>query len=310
MKQFLKARSLRAVMMTLLAAFLLAVPSQSHAGVFVQVGIAPPIMPIYAQPICPGDGYMWTPGYWGYGGDGYYWVPGTWVLAPQPGLLWTPGYWGWGNGFYMWHGGYWGTHIGFYGGVNYGFGFFGTGFYGGRWEGGHFLYNSAYAHVGPGFHGTYVNRVNIANNSRVAFNGGSGGIQAHENAEEHAAANEHHIEATHAQQVHADAASHDHGNFASANHGNPAHAATDRPATGANDFHNSTAARGNENAGAHNNAAQNHPNTAQNHSTTNQNHNTNNNQNHSTGNNTQSHASAGGGRPAPHAAPRGGGNRK
>jgi hypothetical protein len=31
-------------------------------GVAVSVGFAPPPLPVYAQPICPGDGYLWTPG--------------------------------------------------------------------------------------------------------------------------------------------------------------------------------------------------------------------------------------------------------
>ena len=35
----------------------------------------PPPLPDYEQPQAPGDGYMWTPGYWAYGQDGYYWVP-------------------------------------------------------------------------------------------------------------------------------------------------------------------------------------------------------------------------------------------
>ncbi len=89
----------------------------------------------------PGDGYMWTPGYWAYGPAGYYWVPGVWVRPPQVGVLWTPGYWGWGGGAFIFHEGYWGPHIGFYGGVNYGFGYGGVGFEGGYWHGGVFAYN-------------------------------------------------------------------------------------------------------------------------------------------------------------------------
>jgi hypothetical protein len=243
-KRFFGVRMVRAAIMALVAAAMLVVPMHSYAGVFVSVGFAPPVLPIYAQPICPGDGYIWTPGYWAYGDDGYYWVPGTWVLAPQVGYLWTPGYWGWGGGAYLWHGGYWGPHIGFYGGVNYGFGYFGTGFYGGRWDGGHFMYNSAYSHVGVGFHNTYINRTVVENHSRVAFNGGSGGINAHANAAEEAAGRDHHVEATGAQNAHMQAASHDRANFASVNHGVPAHAATSRPASSANDFAHSNAARG------------------------------------------------------------------
>jgi len=98
------------------------VASFAQIGVGVSVRVGPPALPIYAQPICPGPGYMWTPGYWGWNdGAGYYWVPGTWVVAPV-GMLWTPGYWGWGGGLYAWHAGYWGPHVGFYGGINYGFG--------------------------------------------------------------------------------------------------------------------------------------------------------------------------------------------
>ncbi len=33
-----------------------------------------------------------------------------------------------------WHGGYWGTHVGFYGGVNYGYGYDGDGYEGGYWR--------------------------------------------------------------------------------------------------------------------------------------------------------------------------------
>src|ERR1035441_3600210 len=86
--------------------------------------MAPPPLPAYEQPMCPGDGYIWTPGYWAWDGA-YYWVPGTWVLAPQIGYLWTPGYWGWGGAGFMFNEGYWGMSVGFYGGIDYGFGYFG-----------------------------------------------------------------------------------------------------------------------------------------------------------------------------------------
>src|SRR5580658_10513503 len=99
---------------------------------------------VYEQPPVPGPGFLWAPGYWAWGDGDYYWVPGTWVEAPQPGYLWTPGYWGWNEGVYLWHGGYWGEHVGFYGGVNYGFGYFGGGYQGGYWDHGAFRYNGAY----------------------------------------------------------------------------------------------------------------------------------------------------------------------
>ena len=81
-------------------------PAQIDIGISVRV--APPALPVYAQPICPGPGYSGLPGYWAWNEDGgYYWVPGTWVVAPV-GMLWTPGYWGFAGGFYGWHAGYWG----------------------------------------------------------------------------------------------------------------------------------------------------------------------------------------------------------
>jgi hypothetical protein len=86
----------------------------------VQAREAPPPLPDYEQPPCPEDGYLWTPGYWGWTNGGYYWVPGTWVQPPRVGVLWTPGYWGFAGGVYAFHAGYWGPHVGFYGGVNYG----------------------------------------------------------------------------------------------------------------------------------------------------------------------------------------------
>ncbi len=112
-----------------------ATPSTASAQVVLSVTVAPPVLPVYTQPVCPGDGYIWTPGYWSYSDDGgYFWVPGTWVEPPTVGLLWTPGYWGWSNGAYLWNAGYWGPEVGFYGGINYGFGYVGTGYYGGRWD--------------------------------------------------------------------------------------------------------------------------------------------------------------------------------
>ena len=67
-----------------LAAAVSIIPAASFAGIFVSIGIgAPPVLPVYVQPICPAPGYMWTPGYWAYADEaGYYWVPGAWVLAP------------------------------------------------------------------------------------------------------------------------------------------------------------------------------------------------------------------------------------
>src|SRR6201984_498652 len=212
---------------TVLLAFSVASFGQVAVGLSVRIG--PPALPVYAQPICPGPGYIWTPGYWAWDdADGYYWVPGTWVVAPV-GMLWTPGYWGWGGGVYLWHPGYWGPHVGFYGGINYGFGYTGVGFVGGRWEHGVFAYNTAVVHVNTTvIHTTYVDRTVIRERdvNRVSFNGGAGGINAHATREEEAWAHERHVEATHEQLAHEHAAREDRSFRASENHGHPAGAAT------------------------------------------------------------------------------------
>ncbi|HWU69667.1 MAG TPA: hypothetical protein VN046_12365 [Stenotrophobium sp.] len=215
----------------LLVAALLCAPAASFAGVSVSVTIAPPVLPVYAQPICPGDGYIWTPGYWAYGAYGYYWVPGTWVLAPVIGYLWTPGYWGWDGGFYIWHGGYWGPHVGFYGGVDYGYGYGGYGYRGGRWDHGRFSYNRSVNNIDVrNIHNTYnetvVNNVTV---NRVSYNGGRGGIAARPDTGQLAAARETHIAATRMQVQHREAARADRMERASVNHGHPAIAATPRP---------------------------------------------------------------------------------
>jgi hypothetical protein len=230
-------RPIRA-MRTLFLAFLVSlIPASSFAGVFLSITVAPPLLPVYAQPPCPGDGYLWTPGYWAYGDAGYYWVPGTWVMAPRPGFLWTPGYWGWGGGFYAWHAGYWGPHVGFYGGVNYGFGYGGVGFYGGRWEGGHFAYNTAVLHVNTTVvHNTYIDNTVIHNTTvinRTSFNG-PGGINARPGPQEQAAMREQHVQATSEQMSHEHFASTNRANFASVNGGRPAMAAVSHPMTSSN----------------------------------------------------------------------------
>jgi WXXGXW repeat (2 copies) len=198
----------------------------------VVITVAPPALPIYEQPICPGDGYLWTPGYWGWdeGFNDYYFVPGTWVLAPEVGFLWTPGYWGWGGDGFVFYDGYWGTQVGFYGGINYGFGYFGNGFEGGRWDNGHFFYNRSVANVNvTNIHNFYETKVNNTNVNRISYNGGNGGINARPTAEQEAAARERHISAVAAQTQHAQEARSNPEQRASRNEGKPAIAATGKP---------------------------------------------------------------------------------
>lgn len=151
--------------------------AHAFAGIQLSVNIAPPPIAVFDQPPCPGDGYLWTPGYYQYGAYGYYWVPGTWVLPPSGGLLWTPGYWGFTGGKYVWHEGYWGPKVGFYGGINYGNGYFGSGFTGGRWESSVFLHNTAISSVDRnGVHHIYEDRsvVREVKSPNYAFNGKGG----------------------------------------------------------------------------------------------------------------------------------------
>lgn len=221
-------------MMTIVAFGLLLVSkafSQVSLGLSITANIAPPPIPVYTQPPCPYDGYLWTPGYWAYGVNGYYWVPGVWVRPPHFGYLWTPGYWGFFGGVYGFHSGYWGPHIGYYGGINYGYGYGGFGFGGGRWVGNSFSYNTAVMNVNTTVvHNTYVNNTVINNNTvnnRTSYNG-PGGVNAQPTRDEQRFANEQHIQPTSEQLNHENSAFHDRNQLASINGGRPTVASMDR----------------------------------------------------------------------------------
>jgi len=220
---------------SLLFAFVIVIMSvASFAQVGISVTFGPPPLPVYEQPLCPGEGYIWTPGYWAYDydDDDYYWVPGTWVLAPEVGFLWTPGWWGWGGEAFIFHEGYWGPQVGFYGGISYGFGYFGHGYEGGRWDNGQFYYNRSVNNVNvTNIHNVY-NTTIVNNNTtinRVSYNGGNGGITARPSPQEEAAAHERHIPPVAVQSQHMQAARSNPQQRASVNHGRPAVAATARP---------------------------------------------------------------------------------
>jgi hypothetical protein len=150
------------------------------------------------------------------------------VVAPV-GELWTPGYWGWGEGVYLWHAGYWGPHIGFYGGINYGFGYGGVGFGGGEWRGGAFYYNRSVTNVSvTNVTNVYTKTVvvNTTTVNNVSFNGGEGGVKAEPRPEELAAEHEQHTAPLAEQAQHEHLASQNRENFARVNQGKPAIAAT------------------------------------------------------------------------------------
>jgi hypothetical protein len=186
--------SFRSNIRGLLIAAAIAVPmltlptAQAQISIGISVGFAPPVMPVYAQPPIPGDGYIWTPGYWGYtDDDGYFWVPGTWVLAPEPG------------------GGEWrGGHF-FYNGAVANFG---------GWHP-----TNVYVDRDVIVHNTIVNP------GHASFNG-PGGIDRQPSPQERQFANERHIAPTANQVSHQTAASQDRSQLASVNHGRPGTTAT------------------------------------------------------------------------------------
>ena len=232
MKTILKLVGITALALSLGSA--MAVPTDAQVAIGVSVNFAPPDLPIYEQPPCPGDDYIWTPGFWAWDDDydDYYWVPGTWVLAPGPGLFWTPGYWAWGGSGFVFTAGYWGPVVGFYGGINYGYGYFGRGYEGGRWDRGHFYYNREVNNVNVNIiHNTYnttiVNR--NENVTRVSYNGGTGGISTRATAQEEAAARERHIAPVAAQTQHVQEARSNPELRSKQNQGRPPIAATKLP---------------------------------------------------------------------------------
>ena len=194
----------------------------------------PPPLPVYQQPVAPGPDYLWTPGYWNYApanysNAGYYYVPGNWISAPFVGALWTPGWWGYTGRGYGWHRGYWGRHVGYYGGVNYGFGFIGIGYQGGYWNNDHFFYNRDCNHVEPRVVNNYVYQRNVTvinntyiNNSRTSYYGGPGGLQRRPVQAEFAAQREVHIAPLAAQIAERQQASQNRQQYFAANSGRPA----------------------------------------------------------------------------------------
>ena len=200
----------------------------------------PPTLPDYDQPPAPADGYIWTPGYWAWGAGGYYWVPGAWVEPPYESALWTPGYWGFYGGRYLFYPGHWGLHIGFYGGINYGFGYIGLGYEGGYWNRGHFFYNRAYNHINMRVvHNTYnysagnrgnnnYNNDRNFNNPRPSYRGGAG-VQYRPQPSEREAAHEPTAPRMNTQVQHEQSYGGVRGQFANQNHGLPPTPAISRP---------------------------------------------------------------------------------
>ena len=196
--------------------------ARAQIGLGVTITIAPPMLPVYLQPPMPGIGYIWTPGYWAYGDAAYYWVPGVWVEPPGVGLYWTPGYWGWSGGIYRFSAGYWGPQVGYYGGINYGYGYGGSGYQGGEWRGRDFHYNQSNNNFGA-VHVTHIYEGPATQHQGEApsFNGPHG-TQARPNPREEQAGRLGHVQPTAQQERHGQAAAQDHAARAPGNGGHPA----------------------------------------------------------------------------------------
>ncbi len=203
-------------------------PSNTYQAV---ADTPPPPLPVYDQPPIPGPGYVWTPGYWDWSDADadYYWVPGTWIEPPGLGLLWTPGYWRFYDGRYLFSDGYWGPQVGFYGGVDYGYGYGGHGYVGGRWQGNQFYYNSQVNNLGGRRINTVYNQGVSKSSNRVSYNGGPGGLRVAPAPAEVAAAQARHAPPTRAQFEQTKIARSEPQLRASANRGSPPIAATSRP---------------------------------------------------------------------------------
>jgi len=167
-----------------------ATANDGNAGVGISAYTAPPALPTEDQPPCPEDGDLWTPGYWAWDGAAYYWVPGVWESPPSVGVFWTPGYWAYAGTVFVFHRGYWGPRVGYYGGINYGFGYAGLGYVGGRWVGNVFEYNRAVNNINASMaHHVYdESAVKHPSSSRVSYNGGPGGTSSVPTAQERLAA--------------------------------------------------------------------------------------------------------------------------
>jgi len=121
--------------------------------------------------------------------------------------------------------------VGFYGGIDYGFGYFGRGYEGGRWENGRFFYNRAVNNVDVTIvRNVYESRVvNENRTTRVSYNGGNGGVNVRPTPQEEAAARARHLPPVAPQIQHIQVARTNPQLRASVNQGRPPIAATPKP---------------------------------------------------------------------------------
>lgn len=66
-------------------------PLSSHAGVFVDIGVAPPAARVEVVPAAR-VGYVWAPGYYYWNGRAHIWRGGYWIRN-RPGYHWVAPAW-------------------------------------------------------------------------------------------------------------------------------------------------------------------------------------------------------------------------
>lgn len=205
-------------------------PRRVIAADLDKVTLAPPTLPSYEQPAIPADGYLWVPGFWAWRKSvpDYFWVPGTWVRPPQSGLVWTPPYWSRTGDSYTFHAGYWASQVGYYGEIEYGFGYPGTGYQGGRWSHGTFYYNRSFNNLGSvGIANAYGHASGRGDDSSRAGDDEAPPVDAAPRSQkENRSINPRHIDATFEQRRHFELAAMDRSLYSKQNGGAPAVAAT------------------------------------------------------------------------------------
>lgn len=109
-------RRYRLTKLILIASFALLLSSSATAfagvavGIGFNVGFGPPAVPVAREVVapCPGPGYAWVAGHWGWHrAYGYRWVGGVWLRPPYPHAVWVgPRFVAGPRGRFFYHG-YW-----------------------------------------------------------------------------------------------------------------------------------------------------------------------------------------------------------
>jgi hypothetical protein len=131
----------------------------------------------------------------------------------------------------MWYPGYWGTAVGYYGGINYGYGYNGYGYYGGYWRGERFFYNRDVNRI-TNIRITNVYSQRVVERSRfghVSYYGGPGGTDIRPTSNQLAAGRERRFGAINQQLEQERFARSNPAQRARENRGRPEIAATPRP---------------------------------------------------------------------------------